>query len=83
MNERAPVVAIVYNPTKFNDSTQWKKSAHQICQQEGWADPLLLGTTRDDPGQGMTREAVRQDVDLVCAAGGDGTVRQVATGSAD
>lgn len=79
MNERAPVVAIVYNPTKFNDSTQWKKSAHQICQQEGWADPLLLATTRDDPGQGMTREAVRQDVDLVCAAGGDGTVRQVAT----
>ena len=50
MNERAPVVAIVYNPTKFNDSTQWKKSAHQICQQEGWADPLLLATTRDEPG---------------------------------
>ncbi|HEY1106422.1 MAG TPA: diacylglycerol kinase family protein, partial [Agromyces sp.] len=34
----------------------------------------------DDPGKGMAREAVEAGVDLVVAAGGDGTVRSVAAG---
>ncbi|WP_236685800.1 diacylglycerol/lipid kinase family protein [Demequina oxidasica] len=40
-------------------------------------------TTKEDPGHGMTQEALEAGVDLVIAAGGDGTVRAVAECLAD
>ena len=46
----------------------------------GWSNPLWLETTVDDAGQGPTRHALDVGVDLVIAAGGDGTVRAVAAG---
>lgn len=44
----------------------------------GWDETLWFETSVDDAGQGVTREALAQGVDVVLAAGGDGTVRAVA-----
>jgi diacylglycerol kinase family enzyme len=50
--------------------------------EAGHDDPLWLETSVDDPGRGMTQEAVEAGVELVLAAGGDGTIRLVAAGLA-
>jgi hypothetical protein len=47
----------------------------------GWVD-TWLETSADDPGRGMTQQAVADGVDLDLVAGGDGTVRIVADGLA-
>lgn len=69
--------AVIMNPTK-RDAKQLRATVEAICRQEGWQDPLWLETTVDDPGGGQTREALEAGVDVVIAAGGDGTVRVVA-----
>jgi len=57
------------------------RQAVLIAEREhGWAETLWLETSVDDPGQGPARHAVEQGVDVVLAAGGDGTVRAVAEG---
>jgi diacylglycerol kinase family enzyme len=71
-------VAVVVNPTKFEDVAAARRQVTGTCTALGWAEPLWLETTADDPGRGQTREALAEDVDLVCALGGDGTVRTVA-----
>ena len=39
---------------------------------------MWIETTADDPGKGMAKQALDAGVDLVIAAGGDGTVRSIA-----
>jgi diacylglycerol kinase (ATP) len=72
--------AVVYNPTKVSD--QFQHLVAERLEQDSWTDTLWLETSADDPGRGMTREAVDARVDLVIGAGGDGTVRAVADGLA-
>jgi diacylglycerol kinase (ATP) len=72
-----PRVAIVVNPTKFDEVARVKESLTKVCYDRGWSAPLWLPTTLEDPGTGQTRQAVDEGVDLVCALGGDGTVRTV------
>ena len=68
--------AIVVNPTKIPDWAAFRRHVEVDCREHGWA-PMFLETTPDDPGRGMTRTALAAGVELVMAAGGDGTVRVV------
>ena len=72
--------AVIYNPTKASD--QFRQLVTNRLERDSWADTLWLETSADDPGRGMTKEAVAAQVDLVIGAGGDGTVRVVADGLA-
>jgi len=68
--------AVVYNPTKV-DLPALKQAVDEAAHEAGWEPPLWLPTTEDDPGNGRTREALKQNATVVLAAGGDGTVRAV------
>lgn len=72
-------LAVIVNPTKFADLESVIEQMNRICEDEGWAAPLVLETTIEDPGVGQSEQAVGEGVDVVCALGGDGTVRSVAT----
>jgi diacylglycerol kinase (ATP) len=80
MTEQSMRCAVVFNPTKVTDAFETR--VRERLQAAGWPDPLWLSTTAEDPGRSMTAEAVAAGVDLVIAAGGDGTVRIVADGLA-
>ena len=69
--------AVVINPAK-SVGPELRAAIFRLCQTQGWAEPLWLETTVEDPGEGQTREALEAGVDVVIAAGGDGTVRCVA-----
>jgi YegS/Rv2252/BmrU family lipid kinase len=81
--EHRPRAAVVLNPIKFASPAEAKRAITEQCRAHGWADPLLLETTAADPGGGQTRQALTEEVDLVMACGGDGTVRAVAEELAD
>ncbi|MGI5130168.1 diacylglycerol/lipid kinase family protein [Pseudonocardia sp. CA-107938] len=74
--EDRPVPAVVANPIRIEPSTRARITA--TCTSLGWAEPLWLETTVDDPGTGQALAAVEQGADVVLACGGDGTVRSVA-----
>jgi diacylglycerol kinase family enzyme len=69
--------AIVVNPVKV-EAAALRAALQAAEKRHGWEDSLWLETTEDDPGTGQTREALDHGVDVVIAAGGDGTVRTVA-----
>ncbi|GAB3461186.1 diacylglycerol kinase family protein [Kineococcus endophyticus] len=79
--------AIVVNPTKFSTLDEHSLRRRQayvaaVFRSHGWDDPLWFETTPTEPGRQQAQEALAQGVDLVLAAGGDGTVRSVAEGLA-
>ncbi|PID55286.1 MAG: diacylglycerol kinase [Micrococcales bacterium] len=70
--------AVVLNPTKFLDhGEKVRAEVTAASRARGWADPLWLTTTAEDPGGGQTTQALQTGVQLVMACGGDGTVRAV------
>jgi len=69
--------AIVYNPIKV-DLDALKIAVATAQESAGWAETLWFETSVEDVGQGVTKEALDKGVDMVIAAGGDGTVRAVA-----
>ena len=71
-----PRCAVVANPTKLTGSDA--ALVRQRLTEAGHGDPLWLETTEEDPGRAMTTQAIEAGVELVLAAGGDGTVRVVA-----
>ncbi len=70
--------AIVVNPTKVSSAAGFAAQVTSVMTEAGWDAPLILETTAEDPGSGQARVALAANVDLICAVGGDGTVRFVA-----
>ncbi|HEU0206134.1 MAG TPA: diacylglycerol kinase family protein [Pseudolysinimonas sp.] len=71
--------AVIFNPVKVD----LKKLRREVAKAEkaaGWLTSLWLPTEADDGGTAQARQAVADRVDVVLAAGGDGTVRAVAEG---
>ena len=71
-------LSIIYNPTKITDLEERTTLAASLCTEHGYDEPTWLKTDVSDPGFAMGRQAVESGADLVCAMGGDGTVRYVA-----
>lgn len=70
--------AVIVNPTKIDSMPALVARLESAMAAHDWEAPLVLETTAEDPGLGQTRAALAEGVDLVCAMGGDGTVRAVA-----
>lgn len=71
------MAAVVYNPIKVDlDALRAEVAQQEIAN--GWGETQWFETSVDDPGQGQTKRALAAGVDMVVAAGGDGTVRAVA-----
>lgn len=69
-------VAIVVNPSKFDDLGAVRTRVDDEVAALGWQSEWLE-TSPDDGGVSAAREALSSGVDVVCAFGGDGTVRAV------
>lgn len=74
--------AVIVNPTKVRDQSQLRRECVRASADAGWDEPLWIETSKADPGTGQTQQALRAKVDIVFAAGGDGTVRAVGAGLA-
>ena len=69
--------AVVYNPTKV-DLDALRRVVAIEEERAGWQETMWVATTKDDPGRDAAQQALDADVQLVIAAGGDGTIRAVA-----
>lgn len=68
--------AFVFNPMKI-DVPDLVSSVRSASYSAGWGAPMILETSIEDPGQGVTRRALDAGAAVVLVAGGDGTVRAV------
>ncbi|NYD68723.1 diacylglycerol/lipid kinase family protein [Agromyces atrinae] len=71
-------LAVVINPSKFDDVDAAKATVADGARRAGWDEPLWFETSIEDAGTAAAHSALDADADLVCAMGGDGTVRAVA-----
>ena len=74
--------AVVVNPTKHHDGEQFRAEVCEAMAEQGWSEPLWLETTPEETGRGLAEAAVAEQVDVVLASGGDGTVTACAEGVA-
>lgn len=72
-------LAVVVNPSKFDDLDRLKAVVAKACRDAGRDEAVWYETSREDPGEGQARDAVAHGATIVCSLGGDGTVRSVAS----
>ena len=70
-------VGVIFNPIKVGDMEVFKDRVRIVAARDGWSEPVFWETTIEDPGAGQAQQALESGVDLIIAAGGDGTVRVV------
>lgn len=73
-----PRVGLVVNPIGTRALAAQRLLVDR-CRELGWPLPLVVATTPDDPGAGAAARLLERGIDLLVVAGGDGTVREVAT----
>ncbi|GAA1726019.1 diacylglycerol kinase family protein [Isoptericola hypogeus] len=71
-------LAVVINPSK-EGAGDVRETAERVCADAAMPTPRFYETTVDDPGTGQARAALEDGADVVAVAGGDGTVRAVAS----
>lgn len=69
--------AVIFNPVKVSREIL-EAAIAPAAAAAGFGETLWFETTPDDAGAAQTRQALEAGASLVMAAGGDGTVRQVA-----
>ncbi|MGV8856969.1 diacylglycerol/lipid kinase family protein [Rhodoglobus sp.] len=74
---RSLTAAVIYNPIKV-DLDAIKSAVAVQEEASGWNATQYFSTSKEDPGQGATHEALDAGADVIIVAGGDGTVRAVA-----
>jgi diacylglycerol kinase family enzyme/membrane-associated phospholipid phosphatase len=72
-------LAVVLNPIKVPDVKAFRRMVNEAADRAGWDTPMWFETSVDDAGRQMTHAALTAGADVVVAAGGDGTVRVVAS----
>jgi diacylglycerol kinase family enzyme/membrane-associated phospholipid phosphatase len=77
--QRKSRLAVVLNPIKVPDARSFRRLVNQAAERSGWDTPMWFETSVDDAGRQMTHAALTAGADVVVAAGGDGTVRVVAS----
>ena len=70
--------AIIYNPVRV-DLERVRRTVTKWESVDAWAPSLWIPTTLGQPTSALVGEAIGAGVDLVIAAGGDGTVSEVAS----
>ena len=78
-DDRLHRIAVVLNPSKFAETESIRQRLSELVERIEGAETVFYETTIDDPGQGQAEQALGEGADLVMAAGGDGTVRMVAS----
>lgn len=76
-------LAVVWNPSKSITREELEEAFSAALDAGPPREVSWWETTVDDGGQGMTRSAISEGVDIVVAVGGDGTVRAVAEALAE
>lgn len=71
-------VAVVLNPSKYEDADSFRRRVAQVIEAFDGTTLAFYETSVADPGYGPAKQALEDGADLVLAAGGDGTVRNVA-----
>ena len=74
-------VAVVLNPASGGEGGDRRAEVEAALAAKG-LDARWYETTRQDPGQALTRRAVAEGADLLMVSGGDGTVMACVTGLA-
>jgi diacylglycerol kinase (ATP) len=70
--------AVIYNPVRV-DLARLRRTVARWETQSGWIESLWLATSLDHPTATLVGDALGAGVELVVAAGGDGTVSEVAS----
>lgn len=71
-----PLPAVVINPSHVTDLATLRTQITSVCAELGWAPPLWLPTTIEDPGGAQAKTALAAGAEVVLSCGG--TIRHVA-----
>jgi undecaprenyl-diphosphatase len=71
--------AVIANPSKMANPAARRAEIAAALASAGWPEPMWLETTPEETGAAQARQGVKAGVDVVLAAGGDGTVMACAS----